>query len=227
MINSNLAGTTHIFDIDKTVINAITVKEFIKAGILEKIIPIGIIIYIPYLFLALQFKILGRSLLSKKFHLLSGISQEELMRLSYKIYKNEFKQLLNKSMVELINTINRTGGKVLIASASFSFILKPFSAEFAAQDVISTEIEFKDGFSTGKLKKIPAYGNGKLKRVSSYLETMGIEAEKCSFYSDSYSDLELFEYVGTPVAVNPDHFLRRIALRRGWKIIKTQPERSQ
>jgi phosphoserine phosphatase len=40
------------------------------------------------------------------------------------------------------------------------------------------------------------------------------------FYSDSYTDLPLLEFSGHPVAVNPDRFLRREALKRGWRILR-------
>ena len=41
----------------------------------------------------------------------------------------------------------------------------------------------------------------------------------CAFYTDSYSDLPVLEVVGRPVAVHPDHRLRREALRRGWPVV--------
>ncbi len=41
----------------------------------------------------------------------------------------------------------------------------------------------------------------------------------CAFYTDSYSDLPVMEVVGRPVAVHPDHRLRREALRRGWPVV--------
>ena len=37
-------------------------------------------------------------------------------------------------------------------------------------------------------------------------------------YSDSVTDLPMLEAVGHPIAVNPDHALRREAERRGWQI---------
>jgi phosphoserine phosphatase len=39
------------------------------------------------------------------------------------------------------------------------------------------------------------------------------------FYTDSFADLSVLEVVGTPVAVNPDLRLRRVAAKRGWSIV--------
>ena len=47
----------------------------------------------------------------------------------------------------------------------------------------------------------------------------GVPLAACSFYTDSYSDLPVMEVVGRPVAVHPDHRLRREALRRGWPVV--------
>jgi phosphoserine phosphatase len=44
--------------------------------------------------------------------------------------------------------------------------------------------------------------------------------EDISFYSDSYTDLPLLEFSGSPVAVNPDRFLTYEAKKRGWKILR-------
>jgi phosphoserine phosphatase len=52
------------------------------------------------------------------------------------------------------------------------------------------------------------------------MEQNNIRAQDVTFYSDSYTDIPLFEYCGNPVAVNPDRILKRKAKKLGWKILK-------
>jgi putative phosphoserine phosphatase/1-acylglycerol-3-phosphate O-acyltransferase len=71
------------------------------------------------------------------------------------------------------------------------------------QDLVGVEIPF-----------------GPMKRV--FAERLcaehGVSPRDCWAYGDSRSDIEMLEYVGHPVAVNPKAALLRVARRRGWPI---------
>ena len=54
------------------------------------------------------------------------------------------------------------------------------------------------------------------------VEASGVDLSRCTFYTDSMSDLPVLEAVGRPVAVHPDPRLRREASRRGWEIADWQ-----
>jgi phosphoserine phosphatase len=41
-------------------------------------------------------------------------------------------------------------------------------------------------------------------------------------YADDFNDLPLLSLVGHPVAVNPDPKLYKLAVKRGWEIIRTE-----
>jgi phosphoserine phosphatase len=62
-------------------------------------------------------------------------------------------------------------------------------------------------------------GPGKRTHAERYAREVGVPLSACAFYTDSYSDLPVLEVVGRPVAVHPDHRLRREALRRGWPVV--------
>ena len=55
-------------------------------------------------------------------------------------------------------------------------------------------------------------------RARAWCDKNGVDLKDCVFYTDSMSDVLLMEHVGTPVAVNPDARLRRVAEERGWRI---------
>jgi phosphoserine phosphatase len=80
----------------------------------------------------------------------------------------------------------------------------------------------EQGRFTGAVRGLPCFREGKVQRVASWLESMGLHwnsFEQSTFYSDSRNDLALLEQVSEPVAVNPDATLRGIAQERGWRIL--------
>ena len=63
-----------------------------------------------------------------------------------------------------------------------------------------------------------SYGPGKVVLTERLGAEHGFDVGEATFYSDSITDLPLLERVGTPIVVNPDARLRRIARKRAWKI---------
>jgi HAD superfamily hydrolase (TIGR01490 family) len=63
---------------------------------------------------------------------------------------------------------------------------------------------------------------GPMKRVYAqrYCEKFGVDPADCWAYGDSKSDIEMLEFVGHPVAVNPRRALRHVAEARGWKVVE-------
>lgn len=51
-------------------------------------------------------------------------------------------------------------------------------------------------------------------------EEAAIDLSQSWAYSDSSSDIPMFELVGHPVAVNPDARLARVAAARGWEVLR-------
>ena len=69
----------------------------------------------------------------------------------------------------------------------------------------------------------PAFREGKVVRVQQWLATRGLKLDdfaRSHFYSDSTNDLPLLECVSDPVATNPGPALERIAVVRGWPVLK-------
>ena len=60
---------------------------------------------------------------------------------------------------------------------------------------------------------------GKLPFAQREATATGISLRDAVFYTDSYSDLTVLEAVGEAVAVNPDPRLRRLAVKRGWRVV--------
>jgi HAD superfamily hydrolase (TIGR01490 family) len=116
------------------------------------------------------------------------------------------------------------GERVAIITATNEFITRPIASIFGVYQLIATELQ-RDGAGrvTGEVRGVPAYREGKVTRVQQWLEARGQRCEdfeRITFYSDSTNDLPLLERVSHPVATNPAPALERIAVERGWPILR-------
>jgi HAD superfamily hydrolase (TIGR01490 family) len=110
------------------------------------------------------------------------------------------------------------GHHVVIATSAVRQAAQPLADELSIQHLVCSELEVQERALTGGFERPLCYGNGKLERSRALVQSLGASLDQAVFYSDSITDLPLFEAVGRPVAVNPDPRLRRVARRRGWPI---------
>ena len=64
------------------------------------------------------------------------------------------------------------------------------------------------------------YGEGKVEAMRRFADEHDIDLAASYAYSDSVSDLPMLRAVGTPVVVNPDDELTRIAVQKGWRVMR-------
>lgn len=120
---------------------------------------------------------------------------------------------------------HRAAGDVLaIVTATNDFITRPIANLFGVETLIATELERDaSGRVTGAIRGLPAFREGKVARVESWLAAQGrrlADFERSIFYSDSANDLPLLEHVSHPVATNPAASLSRVARERGWPVLE-------
>ena len=111
-----------------------------------------------------------------------------------------------------------------IVTATNSFVTGAIAREFGIPHLIATipEQDSDSGRFTGKPRGLPSFREGKIARVESWLESLGLwwgSFERSYFYSDSHNDLPLLNKVTHPVAVDPDSTLNAHALKMGWQIL--------
>lgn len=211
----------YIFDIDNTLYRASTVRTFLPAAFRERVLPVKIFLTLPWHFLRFLIFGVGPEMKGKKFWALKGIDKTKITDLAERTYREKIKPGLNKEMLHIIDKARRSGYAVVLATSSFYPLIEPLARDVHADAIIATDIDFQNGRSTGILRTLPSYREGKKIRVMEYLRSTGTRAEFCSFFTDHHDDLPLLRAVGRPVAVNPTRKLRRIALKEGWKILET------
>jgi HAD superfamily hydrolase (TIGR01490 family) len=132
--------------------------------------------------------------------------------------------MLLPAALRLVKQHQDGGDLVAIVTATNDFVTRPIAQCFGVDALIATELQ-RDaaGAVTGAIRGVPSFREGKVTRVEHWLAKQGLvfdDFQRHTFYSDSTNDLPLLEHVSHPVATNPGPALERIALDRGWPILK-------
>ena len=121
--------------------------------------------------------------------------------------------------IDLIEDHRNMGHKLLIITATNSFITAPIAQLFNVDDLIASEPEMLDGKYTGMLSGTPSYAEGKVIRYEQWLQENNITPGTSWFYSDSHNDIPLLNKVTHPIAVDADEVLKTEAKKRGWPVM--------
>ena len=139
-------------------------------------------------------------------------------------YINEIiKPMILKKAIDLVNQHKEAGDRLLIITATNSFITKPIGELFGIDELIGTDPEENEGEFTGKVKGTPSFKEGKVTRLFDWLGEKNLKLadfEKTFFYSDSQNDLALLEVVTNPVVVNGDKILLEKAQEKNWPTLR-------
>jgi HAD superfamily hydrolase (TIGR01490 family) len=132
--------------------------------------------------------------------------------------------LIGDKARQLVRQHLANGDLCAVVTATNSFVTGPIVGEFGIPHLIGTvaAVDVANGVFSGNPRGTPSFRDGKIERVESWLESLGLwwgSFADSFFYSDSLNDLPLMSKVRTPVAVDPDDTLRRHSSEMGWKII--------
>jgi HAD superfamily hydrolase (TIGR01490 family) len=111
------------------------------------------------------------------------------------------------------------GDWVAVVTAASGYAARPLADELGIEHVVCTRLEVDaHGRFTGDVIQPICYGEGKIELLRRYEAEHAFDLAEATFFSDSIADLPLLAQVRSPVVVNPDARLRRVAGRRGWPI---------
>ena len=134
--------------------------------------------------------------------------------------RDKIAPLITPAAHALVERHRARGDTLLIITATNRFITAPIAAAFGIPHLIATEAEEVNGQFTGKVAGVPSYREGKVERLSEWLNNRHESLDGSWFYSDSHNDLPLLNLVDHPVAVNADETLADYARTRGWPMIE-------
>ncbi len=108
---------------------------------------------------------------------------------------------------------------VILITASLSFVVSHVANHSGVHGFIATEGEILEGKYTGKLSGVPCLGEGKIARFEQWSQENQIIPAHTTLYTDSINDLPLLNYVKKPIVVDPDKYLKQVALEKNWDIL--------
>ena len=153
-----------------------------------------------------------------------GRSAAELQLATARFVDLVVRPMLTPTALALVQRHRDAGDLLAIVTATNEFVTRPIAALFGVEELIATELaRDRSGQATGAIRGVAAFRRGKVTRVAQWLAARGLRLDsfgRSTFYSDSPNDLPLLEAVTQPVATNPSAELERIALARGWPVLK-------
>lgn len=151
----------------------------------------------------------------------AGSDEAEAWRMSDEWFESMLRHYIAPGGREWVAWHCGQGHHVAIVSAATPYAVKPVADALDLGDqYLATELRVENKRFTGEVIEPACYGEGKVTRTVAYAALRGLDLRQSYFYSDSASDLPLLEAVGHPVAVNPSRKLRKIAVERGWPVMK-------
>ena len=143
-----------------------------------------------------------------------------LARLHAEFMRDVVEPQVTARALDLVDSHRSAGELCAIVTATNAFVTAPIARRFGVEHLIATIPAQEDGRFTGGVRGEPCFREGKLERVTSWLESLGLAWQSfasSTFYSDSRNDIALLEHVTVPVATNPDATLAAHARARGWR----------
>jgi HAD superfamily hydrolase (TIGR01490 family) len=128
-------------------------------------------------------------------------------------------QNLSEPVLHRLEQHRREGYYTMLVSGAYEPLLHSVTKNVKFDCIIGSSIPYNDE----KLSKNPSikYIYGKLKSdfINDHLSHTEVDWQNSFAYGDSYTDLNVLELVGNPVAVNPEPRLLEVANHKKWEII--------
>jgi HAD superfamily hydrolase (TIGR01490 family) len=194
-----------IFDVDYTLTKRETLVEFYlfmmkKNPKLLKYLPKSLFSSMFYFF-----NIHDASTVKKTFiRFIDGIEECEMKKIVKEFYETRLSKILYKDAMDMIIKMKTQGYKIYLISASAEFYLNELYNIKEVDKVIGTRFTTENGLHRNKITGENCKGEEKVKRLKAVLkeEKMEVDFEESYMFSDSLSDLPLFNIVGHPYLIN-------------------------
>jgi len=152
--------------------------------------------------------------------ILRGMGPEEMRDLVAGALEEVLRPLVYAEPLSLVERHRARGEPAYVVSATLQEVVETIAADLGFDGALGTTCEVgADGKYTGRALRA-LHADAKADALRELARVEGFDLGLCWAYSDSHTDLPFLEAVGHPMAVNPDRRLRRIALGRGWPVLR-------
>ncbi len=210
------------FDLDKTILNKDSILPFMIFYLKKN--PSSIIHYIaliPYFLLFCLRIINNESIKYKIAHIFTNIDIEFGDAVCKEFADYVIPSFYYKDALEEISRLKNQGYTLIMVTASFEIYAKYIAENLGFDRCMGTELWTFRGKYTGYMYGKNCYGFAKRYRLFTE-HFFPKHSDKNIAYSDSISDLYLFDFADIKVCVNPDKRLKDYALKnkdKGFTIV--------
>ena len=121
------------------------------------------------------------------------------------------------------------GCRIVIATASYDFYVRPIAAQLGISDVVATRSTVEGDRMVPRITGENCYGPAKLRMIEAWLAAQGIQRGEAHirFYSDHVSDAPTLGWADEAFAVNPHKPLAELAQAKGWTVLDWRERRQR
>jgi len=209
------------FDLDRTLIQGFSAKEFYQSRILSGQMK-------PREIVAQFSGVVVYAMGNRNFEGLSrigaqgvkGIKEEVFINIGEEVYAKHLAQAIFPESRALVAAHLAQGHTVAIISAATPYQVDPIARDLGVEHVMCTRMQVEKGKFNGKIVEPPCWGEGKSKAALDLAKKHELDMNKSFFYTDSIEDLPLLEIVGNPRPLNPDRDLTALAFQNDWPVMR-------
>jgi HAD superfamily phosphoserine phosphatase-like hydrolase len=209
----------YFVDLDGTLLSTSSEKYFLK-HLLKK----GILSPSAFLrFLSFYLCSPGRTIREGKGwnrNYLTGIPPEVIKREAAICARALLKDSLRGWTVQSIRELKSRGCETVLLSASLTQIVTGIAEDVSIDLILASSPAIVNGRFTGSLNGLRPWGKNKAELMQRISDQRGIEPVNCAAAGDSWADRFIMDDCGCSVAVCPDGRLRKLAVRRKWRIVE-------
>ncbi len=151
---------------------------------------------------------------------MQGKTKDYIFGIGRECFEKDVKQRIFPQALDIIRKHQAQGDKVVLISSGPTMTLEALKNYLQADAAYSIGPVIENHVLTNEIPSPLCHAEGKVYYAKLYCAASGLKLEDSIFYSDHYSDLPLFEVVARPVVVNPKRKMKKIALQKGWEILK-------
>jgi HAD superfamily hydrolase (TIGR01490 family) len=216
------------FDLDRTIIKAVSGRALAKRAFKKGLMNISDIPIALYLGLAFRIGLADPvKIMERMLGWVKGLPEQELKNLCSEVLSEDLLPSVHSEVHDELKMHKARNARIIILSSSLEQICQGVADRLKMDGIICSKLEVSNGHLTGLPEGNLCYGQEKLIRLKEYCEKNNNKTEDSWYYGDSISDLPALEVVGNPVCINPDRQLRKKAAAKGWKIYRWNQNRNK
>jgi putative phosphoserine phosphatase/1-acylglycerol-3-phosphate O-acyltransferase len=210
------------FDLDGTLVAGYTAAAQTRDRLRHR--DLRIVEFLTIVELAVQFR-LGRrafeTLIEGSALTVKGRPARQVDEMGERIFRESVADLIYPEMREQVRAHQRRGHTVVLSSSALTNQVAPVARYLGIEHIVCNRLATDEqGMLTGEIEQPVVWGPTKASGAQQFAADHQIDLGSSYFYADGDEDLSLMCMVGHPRPVNPGRRLAKVAVRRGWPIMR-------